>query len=175
MASSSKQGFLKNIKLSANTLRWLLNIWLPYVGARIHVEYISPDFRSMRVRMKQSWYNTNYVGTHFGGSLYAMTDPFYMFILLNNLGKDYIVWDKAATIEFKSPGKGYVYAEFALTEAQIADIKAQADVHGKVEPVLTVDVKDRAGKIVATAHKTLYVRKIVPKASFDKSSQPVNI
>jgi hypothetical protein len=156
-----KQGAWSKLQLGATTVRWLLNIWFPFVGARIHVETIAPDFRYVRVRMKQSWYNTNYVGTHFGGSLYAMTDPFYMLMLLHNLnaeGKHYIVWDKAASIEFKSPGRGTVYAEFRLTEEVLSSIKSHADERGKYEPQLQVDVVDRHGTIVATSHKTLYVR-----------------
>ncbi len=155
-------------------MRFLLNIWLPFVGARIHVEAISPDFRYVRVRMKQRWYNTNYVGTHFGGSLYAMTDPFYMLMVLHNLnadGKHYIVWDKAASIEFKSPGRGTVYAEFRLTEELLNSIKSHADERGKCEPQLKVDVVDRHGRVVATSHKTLYVRNTRVHAATNNNAQ----
>ncbi len=81
------------------------NIWPPYFGAGIRIEHVNEDFRYVRVALKRSWYNSNYVGTQFGGSMYSMTDPFFMLILINNLGKDYIVWDKAARIEFIKPGK----------------------------------------------------------------------
>jgi Domain of unknown function (DUF4442) len=161
--NATKQGSWSTLGFKPKHVRWLMNIWGPFVGARIHIERIADDFRFVRVRMKQSWYNGNYVGVHFGGSLYAMTDPFYMLMVLHNLnldGKQYIVWDKSSVIDFKKPAKGYVYAEFSLSTEQIRDIKAQADALGKYEPQMTVDVLDARGVVVATAHKTLYIRRI---------------
>lgn len=144
--------------LSPNGFRILLNIWSPFRGAGIKIEYISPDIREVRVGMKLQWFNQNYVGTHFGGSMYAMTDPFYMLILIKNLGSGYIVWDKAATIEFKKPGKGKITAHFIFPEEEIAAIKQQADVNGKYVFDKSVDIINEEGEVVATVVKTLYVR-----------------
>ena len=93
----------------ARLLRWVMTLYPPYLGAGISVQHMSADFRHVKVRMGLGWYNRNYVGTQFGGSLYSMVDPFYMLMLMENLGRDYIVWDKAASIDFVSPGKGPVY------------------------------------------------------------------
>ena len=120
---------------------------------------ISDDFRHIEVEMKLRFWNKNYVGTHFGGSLYSMTDPFLMLMLIHNLGKDYVVWDKAARIQFKKPGRGRVRAEFSLTQEQIDSIRAQAAEAYKVEPVFHVVVTDDAGETVAEVEKTLYVRR----------------
>jgi len=103
-------------------------------------------------------FNRNYVGTHFGGSLFSMTDPFYMLILSKKLGKDYIVWDKEATIKFKKPGKGTLTAHFNITRKQLQDIKNKADNHYKVEPIFNILVKDGQGDIVAEITKTVYIR-----------------
>jgi hypothetical protein len=157
--ASSKQGSWSKLNFSPKAVRWLMNIWGPFVGARIHIETIDEQFRFVRVRMKQSWYNGNYVGVHFGGSLYAMVDAFYMLMVRHNLGSDYIVWDKAATIDFKTPGRGYVYAEFHLSAEQLEAFRAEADAHGKYEPQLNVEIKNRKGIVVATALKTLYIRR----------------
>ena len=99
---------MQNKKLARKVrfLRWALNFYPPYLGAGVKVRHISSDFREVRVSMGLTWYNRNYVRTQFGGSLYSMTDPFYMLMLMENLGRDYVVWDKAAHIEFVSPGKG---------------------------------------------------------------------
>lgn len=137
----------------------LINFWPPYFGAGVRVKSISPDIRTIDVEMKLRLWNRNYVGTHFGGSLYAMTDPFFMLILMENLGRDYIVWDKAANIQFKKPGKGRVAARFELTPQQIESIRAEADREYKVEPVFTVEIKDESGETVASVVKTLYVRR----------------
>ncbi len=93
--------------MKANHLRRLLNVYPPFLGAGIYIKRIAMDYREVDVEMKLRWYNRNYVSTHFGGSLYAMTDPFYMLMLINILGEGYAVWDKAAHIDFVSPGRGH--------------------------------------------------------------------
>ena len=111
------------------------------------------------MRMKLSFINKNYVGSHFGGGLFAMTDPFYMLMLMNLLGRDYLVWDKAAKIEFIAPGRTTVYAHFEVTDAMLAEIKEKTLRDEKFEPTYRIDVLDTAGKIVARVEKTIYIRK----------------
>ncbi|WP_173176644.1 DUF4442 domain-containing protein [Pseudomonas tohonis] len=147
----------------ARFLRWALNIYPPYLGAGVRVRQISADFRLVRVKLALGWYNRNYVGTQFGGSLYSMTDPFFMLMLMNLLGRDYIVWDKAASIDFVSPGKGPVYAEFRIDDALLARIRQHTADGEKYLPELHVDVRDGDGTLVARVHKTLYVR-LKPRA-----------
>lgn len=154
-----KQGGFRKFKIGPKLLKFLLNIYGPYVGAGVKIKTISEDFRFVRVEMPLRWYNANYFRTHFGGSLYAMTDPIYVFMLINNLGDNYIVWDKAAEIQFRSPGKGRVWCEFRLTAEHIAEIKALTDANTKYEPKFTIEVFDEAGKLVASVLKTLYVRR----------------
>lgn len=137
----------------------LFNVWPPFLGAGIKIRRISADIREIDVEMKLNFLNRNYVGTHFGGSLYAMVDPFYMLILLENLGKEYIVWDKAATIRFKKPGKGTVKASFRISEEELREIRHQADTMPKTEPTFTVNILNEDNEIVAEVEKTLYVKK----------------
>lgn len=111
------------------------------------------------VRMKLRWWNRNYFGTHFGGSLYAMCDPFFALILAQRLGSGYIVWDKAAAIRFVRPGRGTVSARFEIPADEVEAIRRAADQAGKVEPEVTVEVVDEAGEVVARVEKTLYVRR----------------
>jgi len=150
-------------KIPASLLRRLGNLWLPFWGAGIKIVYVSPDYREIRVKMKLRWYNKNYVGTHFGGSMYAMTDPFYMMMLINNLGSDYIVWDKGAKIDFQKPGRGTLSVVFKLDEEQINEIKQKADNDGKYVFNIPVVVVNDSGEVVASVSKTLYVRKKSPK------------
>lgn len=137
----------------------LIGLWPPYLFAGVSVKYVSDDFFKIRVQMKQKLFNTNYVGSHFGGSLYSMCDPWFMFMLIEHLGSDYIVWDKAASIDFKSPGKGVVFADFELNEEEIERVKKLTDHHKKYTPNYTLNVYDQNGKVVAEVHKTLYVRR----------------
>ena len=143
----------------SHALRRWINLWPPFLGAGIRVKRIAPDMKAVDVEMKLRWWNANYVGTHFGGSLFAMTDAFYMLMLMANLGRDYIVWDKAASIRYRKPGKGTVRAEFRLTDAQLDDIREKL----KTLPEIRADVSSRSerrtGEVVAAVEKLLHVRK----------------
>jgi hypothetical protein len=146
----------------SHALRRGINLWPPFLGMGIRIKRIAPDMKSIDVEMKLSWWNANYVGTQFGGSLFAMTDPFYMLMLMANLGRDYIVWDKAASIRYRKPGKGTVRAEFRLTDAQLDDIREKLKTLPKYEPAFTVEVKDEQGTVIAQVEKLLHVRKREP-------------
>ncbi len=141
---------------------WMLkfmNFWPPFMGAGIKVKKVGEDFRDIDVELNMRFWNRNYVGTHYGGSIYSMTDPFYMLMLIQNLGKDYIVWDKAATVRFLKPGYGKVTAHFNLSAERLAEIKKAADENYKTEPTFTVQIKNSQGEVVAEVDKVLYVRR----------------
>jgi len=140
-------------------VRMLMNIWAPFLGAGIRVKRLGPDWKEIDVEMKLRWWNANYVGTHYGGSLYSMTDPFFMLMLIENLGKDYVVWDKSASIRFKKPGRGTVSARFRLSEQQINEIKQALKTQEKIERVFRVEVMDESGSIIAEVEKLLHIRR----------------
>lgn len=146
------------MRFTARQLQKGMKWWPPFLGAGIRLRSLSDDFRDAVVELKLGRLNRNAVGTHFGGSLYAMTDPFFMIMLLHNLGGDYLVWDKSGSIEYLAPGRGTVHAHFHLSEKRIADIRAEAAGGGKVLPEFEVYIKDEAGGIVARVRKILYVR-----------------
>jgi len=145
--------------MRAGLFKALINWYPPYLGAGIRLARISDDYRDLLVQMKLRFYNRNYVGTHFGGSLYAMIDPFYMLMLMQVLGREYIVWDKAAAIEFNKPGRGTVSARFLLSDRVIADIRSQTADGDKYLPEFSVDITDDNGELVARGFKTLYIRR----------------
>ena len=140
-------------------LKLLLNIYPPYLGAGIFVQHISDDYREVIVSMKLRWYNRNYVGTHFGGSLASMTDPFFMLMLMNILGKEYVVWDQAARIKFIRPGRGRGVARFHLNQAQIDEIHVQTQSSAVFRPEYEVEIVDEEGQVVAQVVKEEYIRK----------------
>ena len=153
---------MRRPRLSPRALKWVLRLYPPLLGAGIRVRRVSADLRELDVELKAHWWNMNYVGTHYGGSLYSMTDPFYMLMLLHNLGRDYIVWDKAATIRFRKPGKGRLRASFRLTAGQLDAWRAQLETQEKIEPVMVVKVLDEQDEVVAEVEKLLYIRRKVP-------------
>lgn len=140
-------------------LEKIINLYGPFVGAGVRLQKMTKDYRHARVSMKLTFYNKNYMGTQFGGSLYAMVDPWYMLMLIKNLGNDYIVWDKAATINFRKPGKGTVYADFNLTDAHLEEIRATLVTQNKMDYIFKVEIKDKDGKLIADVDKVLYIRK----------------
>jgi acyl-coenzyme A thioesterase PaaI-like protein len=151
MEVKTKKKYLRLIRL--------LNFYPPYLFSGIKVITYNKEFTYFKVRLKLTWYNRNLVGTAFGGSLYAMCDPFYMFILMINLGKEYIVWDKAASIDFIKPGKGTVYAEFSIPQEDIAKIKNEVDKAGKKVFTFPCKVVGEEGNTIGLLTKAVYVRK----------------
>jgi acyl-coenzyme A thioesterase PaaI-like protein len=137
---------------------WLRHIgwWPPLFGTGIKVTRLDKDLRAIDVEMPLRPWNRNYVGVQFGGSLFAMTDPFYMIMVATNLGKDYVVWDKAASIRYKKPGMGRVRAEFRLTEARLAEIRAALEAEGRYDARFLVEVKDDTGGVVAEVERVIY-------------------
>lgn len=145
--------------MKASTLRRLINLWPPFLFTGIRCRRLSEDYREAEAELRLRWYNRNYVGTHFGGSLFAMTDPWYMLLLLRRLGPDYRVWDRQAAIEFVSPGRGTVHAQFRLDDATLAEVIEKTADGDKYLPEFTINVVDEAGDLVARIRKTVYVRR----------------
>jgi len=140
-------------------IRRLVNFWPPFLGAGIRVIRWDDDWRAIDVEMPLHRRNVNFVGTQYGGSLYSMADPFYMLMLIENLGPEYIVWDKSAAIRFRRPGKGRVCASFRLTQRQIDDIRQALATEDKLEPTFTVEIKDDSGTVIAEVQKVLHIKK----------------
>ena len=140
-------------------LRHGMNLWPPFLFAGIHVRHISPDWRRVHVELRMRPWNRNYVGTHFGGSLFAMTDPFRMIPGLRCLGRDDVVWDQAGSIEFVKPGRGTVHARFELDDAVLDEIRSATASGEKVLRWFDADIVDAQGDVVARSRKLLYVRR----------------
>jgi acyl-coenzyme A thioesterase PaaI-like protein len=146
---------------SPRLLQLGMNLWPPFLGAGIRVRRITPDFREVRVDMKLGYANRNYFGTHFGGSLYAMTDPFFAMMVHHNLPRSYMVWDKAGSIEYVAPGRGRVSATFRLEQSDIDTIVRMTAEGDKHLHLFRVDVVDGEGLIVAKVEKIVYARRKV--------------
>ncbi len=145
--------------MTPRTLRRILNLWPPFLFAGIRVAAFSDDFRHARVELRMRPWNRNYVGTHFGGSLFAMTDPFWMIMVKESLGRDYFVWDQAAEIAFLKPGRGTVTARFDLDPQAVQELREAAAGGGKVLRWFQTDITDAAGDTVARVRKQVYVRR----------------
>jgi hypothetical protein len=144
---------------ASRRLRWGFNLIPAYRGTGARVTYISDDYREVRVELPLSWRTRNYVGTIFGGSLYGAVDPVYMIMLIRILGPEYTVWDKAAMIRFRRPGRSTLRARFRLDEEEIRAIRELAGRSPSIDRVYHVDLVDAAGVVHASVEKTVYIRK----------------
>lgn len=144
-------------------MRWRFN-WFPaYRGTGAWVTYIARDWREVRIRLPLNIQTYNYVGTIFGGSMYAAVDPFYMIMLIRNLGKGYVVWDKAATIRFKKPGRATLYARFTLDQPELDAIRAELEQTRSIDRVYRVELTDAQGVVCAEIDKVIYIRRATPQ------------
>ena len=143
--------------------RWGFNLFPAWRGTGARVTYIAADWREVRVRLPLSWRTRNYVGTIFGGSLYGAVDPMYMIMLIHVLGPAYTVWDKAATIRFRKPGRSTLFARFLLDDAEIETIRRRLETEPSIDRVYTVDLADANGVAHASVEKTIYIRKAKPE------------
>lgn len=147
------------MKWTPRRLKLLLNVYPPYLGAGVRVTHVASDWRELRVEMRLRWFNRNAVGVHFGGSLYSMVDPHLMLLLMQVLGKEYVVWDQAARIVFRRPGEGRVRAVLRITDELLERIRRETASGAPYRPELEVEVLDDADRVVASVTKTLYVRR----------------
>ena len=143
-------------------MRWGFNLFPAYRGTGARVTYMSGDWREVHVKLPLNWRTRNYVGTIFGGSLYGAVDPHYMIMLIKILGPDYIVWDKAATIRFKKPGRGTLYARFVIPEEEIQTIRRLLETEHSIDRVYRADLADENGVVHAEVEKTIYIRRSPP-------------
>lgn len=141
----------------------LLRVWLNYhpaywsTGAKL--TYLADDFREVRLKLPLTWRTRNVVGTLFGGSMFGALDPVYMLMLMRNLGSAYVVWDKAATIRFRRPGRETLYARFTLDEEEIDALRKELETASSTERTYTVDLLNRDGVVHASLEKTIHVRR----------------
>lgn len=135
------------------------NLWPPFLFSGIKIIKRSPDFRYFAVKLKLRFWNSNYLGTQYGGSIFSMTDAFYMIMLINNLGKEYTVWDKAASIRFLKQGRTNLYAEFKLSEEDLTEIRQEIEKNNRMNWVRKVVIKDEKDEIIAEVERVISIKK----------------
>jgi len=140
-------------------LRWKFNLFPAYRGTGARVTYIAGDFREVRIHLRLSWRTRNAVGTIYGGSMYGAVDPIYMIMLMHLLGREYVVWDKAATIRFRKPGKATLHATFTIDEAELDAIRAAVASEAPIDRIYNVALVDGEGTVHAEVEKVIYIRR----------------
>ncbi len=144
--------------LRSRFYRWGFNLFPAYCATGARITFIAHDFREVRIKLPLSWQTRNYVGTIFGGSMYAAIDPVYMLMLIMNLGPKYVVWDKSACIQFKKPGRATLFARFVLDESELDAIRSALTHNRSVDRTYQVELRDKEGVVHASVEKVLYIR-----------------
>ncbi len=150
-----------NLRMSlSNRLRcWSFYFFACYRGTGGRLRYIAEDWSEVRLDLPLSWRTRNYVGTIFGGSIYSAVDPIYMLMLIRRLGRDFVVWDKSASIQFKKPGRETLHARFVVTDNELAAIRAALETQRSVDRTYSIDLTDFSGAVCATVEKVVYIRR----------------
>jgi acyl-coenzyme A thioesterase PaaI-like protein len=161
---------IPRMQVTPARLRRAMNLWPPFLFCGIRVEHVAPDWRGARVRLKLRWYNRNYVRTQFGGNLFSMTDPFWMILMLECLGRDYVVWDQAGSIEFLAPGREDVFAEFRIDDSLLDEIRAATANGEKYRRWFETEIRTAGGELIARVRKQLYIRRKPAKAAAGESA-----
>ncbi len=155
--------FAQTMRLPAaisNKLRcWSFYAFGCYRGTGGRLKYIAEDWSEVQLDLPLSWRTRNYVGTIFGGSIYSAVDPIYMLMLIRRLGREFVVWDKSAAIQFKKPGRGTLHARFFITEDELAAVRSALESQRSVDRTYTVDLADSSGAICATVEKVIHIRR----------------
>lgn len=139
--------------------RWGFNLFPAFRRTGARLTYIAADWHEVRLKLPLSWRTRNYVGTIFGGSMYAAADPIYMIMLIKVLGPDYVVWCKAASIRFRRPGRGTLHARFVLDPATLDAIRRETEGGGSVDRILSVELTNGDGEVCASIDETLYIKR----------------
>ncbi|MFQ5724390.1 MAG: DUF4442 domain-containing protein [Terriglobia bacterium] len=149
--------------LRSKLLRWRFNFFPALRGTGARITYMADDFREVRIKLPLNWRTRNYVGSIYGGSMYAAVDPFYMVMLIRNLGPAYVVWDRSATIHFKKPGRSTLYARFVLGESELEAIKAELAGKRSLERTYHIELTDARGTVYASVDKVIHIAMKKPK------------
>ena len=144
--------------LKSRIYRWGFNLLPAYCATGARITHISYDFREVLIKLPLTWQTRNYVGTIFGGSMYAAVDPVYMLMLIKNLGSGYVIWDKSACIKFRKPGRTTLFARFTLNEQDIETIRQDLVHSHSVDRTYQVDLTDKEGVVHASVEKVIYIR-----------------
>lgn len=166
MASDTMTQKMRFSAAIANKFRcWSFYVFGCYRGTGGRLKYIAEDWSEVRLELPLSWRTRNYVGTIFGGSLYSAVDPIYMLMLIHRLGTEFVVWDKAASIQFKKPGRETLHVRFAVGDDELAAIRSALESQRSVDRTYIIDLVDGSGTVCATVEKIIYIRRREPNSS----------
>ncbi|PCH72898.1 MAG: DUF4442 domain-containing protein [Flavobacteriaceae bacterium] len=149
--------FLLRFMSQATLFKWGFNMSPMYRHTKAKILTVSEDLHEVVIKIPLTLGNKNFVGSIFGGSLFAATDPIFMIQLMWILGKDYVVWDKSATINYKKPAYENAYCTFKLSKDLLTSIKKEIAENGEMNLDLKLDICSKDTVVFCELNKTLYI------------------
>ncbi|MCX6502171.1 MAG: DUF4442 domain-containing protein [Microbacterium sp.] len=146
------------MRMTPRRLAFGMNLWLPNLASGIRIRRFADDWTSATVELHVNPLTRNYVKTAFGGSMSAMTDPYFFMLVMHQLGRDYVVWDTRGVIEFLTPGRGVLTAHFAVSREKAQELRERARGGAKVREWFETEITDAAGIVVARVRREVYIR-----------------
>lgn len=147
-----------DVKITPRRLAIGMTLWIPNLFSGIQVRRFSDDWTHAIVELHVNAFTRNYVKTAFGGSMSAMTDPYFFMLVMHQLGRDYVVWDTRGEIEFLKPGRGVLTAHFHVPQEKVGQLRERAQGGNKVLEWFETEITDRQGDVVAKVRREVYVR-----------------
>ena len=146
------------MRITPRRLALGMSLWIPNLCSGIRVRRFSEDWTHATVELHVNVFTRNYVKTAFGGSMSAMTDPYFFMLVMHQLGRDHVVWDTRGEIEFVKPGRGVLTAHFHVPAEKVAELRERARGGAKVLEWFETDIRDASGDVVARVRREVYVR-----------------
>lgn len=156
--ASVRFGTLVGMRITPRRMAIGMSLWLPNLASGIRVKEFAEDWTHATVQLHVNPLTRNYVKTAFGGSMSAMTDPYFFMLVMHQLGRDYVVWDTRGEIEFLKPGRGVLTAEFDVPRERAERIRERATGGAKVLEWFETVITDAEGDVVARVRREVYVR-----------------
>lgn len=139
--------------------RWGFNLFPCFRASGGRLTYIAADWKEVHLTVPLNWRTRNYVGTIFGGSMFAASDPMFMLMLIKILGSQYVIWDKSGYIRFRKPGRARLTGRFVVTDEDIEAIRSTLETEPKVERTFKTTLVDAAGEVHAEIERLVHIRR----------------
>ncbi|MBL7933093.1 MAG: YiiD C-terminal domain-containing protein [Bacteroidia bacterium] len=149
------------MRISENSLKWLMRFYPPMFFQRIWVRSIHKDFMGIDVKINRSVFTTNLGNSIFGGTIFSATDPFYALLfgqILRHKGYKITVWLKSAQIQYIKPGRTDLFYTIRITPSMIEEAEQVLKNEGKFVKTYPIEIFDKKKELCATAMNEIYVR-----------------
>lgn len=151
------------MKISENSLKWLMRLYPPMLLQRIWVKKIHKGFIGVDIKVNRSFITSNLGKSTFGGTIFSATDPFYALLfgqLMQHKGFKITVWLKSAQIKYIKPARTDLFYSIRINDDMINEMEIALANEGKFIKEYSIEVYDKTGELCVTALNEVYIRNL---------------